>query len=759
VTDDDIVFNGLDGLTGGYLLTADAERIAELATGEQVRDAHLLDVNARVNSAQPSFGVVATVDDPSDLAQTGWGVIFADDADAAIREALRPLLDLRREQATRKDEKYYQEYSGPRGYHRAKGAAEPGETAQQFLAHRGVATSGAADPDQMPYYLLLVGDPETIPYAFQYQLDVQYAVGRIYFDTVEEYAHYARSVVLAERRNPRPRRAVFFGVQNEDDRATRLSTEQLVAPLTKDAEGWLADVPAGQPAWEIRTHLREQATKQQLARLLGGGEAPALLFTASHGAGFPNGHLLQERHQGALVCAEWPGPNNWAAKPLESCYLSADDVASDGTLLGMLAFHFACYGVGTPGLDDYPQLVNGAVKPTGPLGTSLSARIAQRSFVARLPRRLLGHPRGGALAVVGHVERALGSSFAALPGQPIVSPTTFRGALRRIMLGKRLGSAIEPFNERYAELCTNLAEEVRQIHSYGKVPQPLELARMWMGSADARGYAIFGDPAVRLTPDVAPAPGDETFALDPVVVRPSQPPPSAPPVPPTPPSRGDDSSAAPFVTDGGATPAPDASSPTPPAGQTSTAGPTTSAPPATPTQPTQPPAPAQAADVALRLQLNAQLRVLSGQLQRFADDLVSPAAPATFDAAGAEYEAFGVPGLDALGDKLRETMQQLGELLSQLVRDIAVLEVRTYVSDQIASVGPGDDAFAGAQQRAVSRIALDGDTQIVIPVDADAVDEAVWQIHARTVEQAQANRAAMLKAIGELLGGLLKPGG
>jgi hypothetical protein len=59
----------------------------------------------------------------------------------------------------------------------------------------------------------------------------------------------------------------------------------------------------------------------------------------------------------------------------------------------------ACFGAGTPKLDDFAHLV---AEP--------QAAIAPYAFVAALPKALLGHPNG-ALAIVGHVERAWSYSF------------------------------------------------------------------------------------------------------------------------------------------------------------------------------------------------------------------------------------------------------------------------------------------------------------------------------------------------------------
>ncbi|MCP4367615.1 MAG: hypothetical protein GY797_05815, partial [Deltaproteobacteria bacterium] len=225
-----------------------------------------------------------------------------------------------------------------------------------------------ADPDKVPYYLLIVGNPETINYRFQSQLDVQYAVGRIDFgDDLDAYDNYARSVVEAESgRVKLPRDVSFFGVANTDDPATALSADNLVSPLVEHLKG--------HANWKINAFLKDEAKKSQLAQLLGGDQTPALLFTASHGMEFPNGNKHQIPHQGALLCQDWPGPNHWRGTIPQDLYFAGDDLPGNANLLGLLGFFFACYGGGTPKFDEFAKQ---AFKDR--------AEIAPHAFLAGLP--------------------------------------------------------------------------------------------------------------------------------------------------------------------------------------------------------------------------------------------------------------------------------------------------------------------------------------------------------------------------------------
>ena len=444
MTEDLIYFNGIDVERGDYF--------RQPMTLAEVR-ARLVDTAGEEGGRQRALVDWAS---PEDLRQSGWGVIVHEDEDPEVLRQLEPLLRLRGKQAGEVKHLVFTEED------RAAGE----EAIDAFFDRYGVPP-GDVEPNQekVPYYLLIAGSPERIPFSFQAELDITHASGRLCFQDMEAYGRYARNLVDQET-NPvqRERRLTLFGTDN-GDRITGLTSQYLVPPLADKLTA--IKKPRG---WQVETVRPDLAFKPALTALLTGEQAPALLFTAGHGA-ISSKRTLEL--QGALICSEWQG-----GQLSPEAYFCGGDVLPEHDYRGQIPFFFACFSAGTPEFDSFAEP-----------GTS-PWRWHDVPFIGDLPQALLGHERGP-LAIIAHVDQAFQYSF--LWNENILGVAHFAGTYLRLMNGHRVGYAMEPCRRRYAAALASLKRARRKRESLDDA-----LICKWIGYQDARYYSVLGDPAVRL---------------------------------------------------------------------------------------------------------------------------------------------------------------------------------------------------------------------------------------------------------------------
>jgi len=463
--EDDLVFNGVDGGTGKHLFPKTSlERIARMIRSEEPDPDEVADLAARQQADTVDDLAVIFGRHPERLNEVGWALAAAADIDPAVIEALTPLRDRRRSQAG----DLYRELWGPQDGIRAN------DDSQDFLIRHGVDANDVADPEQLPYYVLLIGGPDRIGFAFQYELGVQRAVGRLHFDTPAEYALYAANVVVAESSPPpvtNGSRVHVFATRNPGDLPTALSASRLAAPLAQDL----------QAKTSVTSDIGEGATKQRLQELIQGNESLDLLFTATHGLGLVGPD--QRDVQGALVCQDWPGELHAHGQLTGGEYLAGGDLDAGRAISPTVMFSFGCYSAGTPHATDFIDAPNPAASADPP-------------FVARLAQRLLAHSRGGCLAFVGHVDRAWNLSFLFKGIKPRILP--FTNSISALLAGAPLGMAMEYVTLRYATTATELVNLLQKIRAWNFAVDDRELAHLWLATNDARNFLIIGDPAIRL---------------------------------------------------------------------------------------------------------------------------------------------------------------------------------------------------------------------------------------------------------------------
>ncbi len=452
--------------TGGFADSIDDATIQQLknqGTGGTVsKDV----ITAKGQSDAAHFGMVGGELNADNLEKAGWAVMFGASVDKKIRNNLSPLIDRRKQQV------------GNDALFKVLDPPAAGQSASDWLLSQHTSLN-VVDPSKgVPYYVLIVASPEEITFEFQYELDLYWAVGRLWLQNAADYEAYAQSVVDYETQSrvSSSRKLVMFAPDygGKDNGASKLMCTNLVNPLI--------NTPVGQAEkFKLQSFVGAAATKSALNGIFAGSEpagTPALLFTGSHGLlKLPSSKELADA-QGAIVCQDWKGDPN---PPLDDCYYAAWDLPKNAKVHGMVHFLFDCYGVGWPKNDTYNFQKKVAISPT--------------PMMARLPQALLGR-ENGALAVLGHIDRAWSYSYEE-GGQP--QDQSFRDVLTKLMNGYRFGSATDQFNLRWAALSIPLAETLQRMQTRRGLEK--QAAQQWVARDDARNYILHGDPAIKLRVD------------------------------------------------------------------------------------------------------------------------------------------------------------------------------------------------------------------------------------------------------------------
>lgn len=451
--------NGILADTGNYALemTLDAVYQGILAERHAPTPAE-----AAVAKAGDKLGLPYEYD-PKNLLACRWGLIVPDPVPPKVQQHLdhlAPLIALRKTQMQDEPPVF---------------KCPPSLSFDTFVEAAAQMQFGEVDPPKFPYYLCIVAPPDdpALNWEFQCNLDLQYSVGRIWFDDPDDCKAYVDKLVAREKAQAKSNRATLFvSPVFPNDKATVNSHEHFIVALRDWAAGQTKLQGAPLDLMDPEAPNAPAKRKNLTERL--GANRPALLFTATHGV---VREPMDPVDQGALLLQDWPGPEN---PVLPGHFLTEADLPAD--LDGMLAFSFACYSAGAPRFPDWIHPTEDA----NPLP------ISDRAFVSRLAQKMLAL---GAPAFIGHVSKAWDYSFLSINliqgayGQTL---TAFQSALKLLLNGYPAAFAMEAMNNRCLLLNMMLDNAIGNRRPHENV------VSCWVARNDCRGYVVLGDPFAHL---------------------------------------------------------------------------------------------------------------------------------------------------------------------------------------------------------------------------------------------------------------------
>ncbi len=351
-------------------------------------------------------------------------------------------------------------------------------------AERGIDVdiTGAArgtEKGALPYYLLIYGGPEQVPWRLQFALNANRCVGRLPLEG-DALASYVEALMQGFADEPSdPYSVVTWSTDHGPDDITRLMRTQIALRVHRALNG---DTEIGARAQFLDgATLAAAASGERLVHAISTAR-PGLIVTTSHGQTGPVTDVAEMTRMLGV-------PVDQAYQPLDVDALT--DVWLPG---GAVWYCHACCSAGT----DAPSAFSPLFPETTDIGRVLHSLAAAGPRVAPLPLALLGAKRP-LRAFIGHVEPTFDWTLRhPSTSQPLTSGIV--GALypNLYQLSPRttVGHAFREWFQRLGPLLVSWEEARARYDAGGRNTEQLMLYQL--AARDVQSTVILGDPAAML---------------------------------------------------------------------------------------------------------------------------------------------------------------------------------------------------------------------------------------------------------------------
>ncbi len=405
--------------------------------------------------------------DPNDIAAQGWGVLVPEGNAEEILDALAPLIAFRERQLGAMCKIY---------------RLPPSMDWSASLAWCAEVYHSTWMPEQIPRYLLLAGDLDSLSLELQQTLSYLACVGRIAFDAWTDYAAYAHKVVANETTQAAKVADLVFHTAADDSATTQLGRTKLIQPWWNMAR--IRHLARQLPVKGTPQLLKADRMEPSYLLQQSGQAERQVLVSLAHGLGAPasgwSTAAEQRTRQGELSLGNGET-------------LTSSAVASRAFLPNGVWIHISCFGAGTPSNSPYLGWLQSMPNLTGDLAAAQLQQclpMSGRPFVSGVAKAALANPCGP-LAVFGYTDLAWLYGLVAASNTLKTRTDRFYRLTEQLLRGRRFGIALEDFHR-----------DLRTIDSTTDttVPSPHDDDRhrhlyTTLLRADLRSYVLIGDPA------------------------------------------------------------------------------------------------------------------------------------------------------------------------------------------------------------------------------------------------------------------------